>query len=98
LNGSTDFKSRKRTVSFGGIHVYPNRLEVPPESYGFRGSFLSQMDPETKVDVISEYESAHIAQTYSALCCLLILGDDLERVDREAILSAVGACQHEDGR
>lgn len=31
------------------------------------------------------YDSGHVAMTYTALCVLLILGDDLSRVDRQAI-------------
>lgn len=31
------------------------------------------------------YKWGHIAATYCALCCLLVLGDDLSGVDREAI-------------
>jgi geranylgeranyl transferase type-1 subunit beta len=71
-------------------------IDVPPEHYGFRGSSLSKH--ENGKELISEYESAHIAQTYSALCCLLLLGDDLKRVDRKAILTALKLSQQKDGR
>ncbi|KAM3718411.1 Geranylgeranyl transferase type-1 subunit beta [Dirofilaria immitis] len=43
------------------------------------------------------YDSAHISQTYVALCSLLILGDDLSRVDRKAILEGVCCDQLSDG-
>lgn len=66
-----------------------------PERCGFRGS-LSSSAPENSAKVC-ELDSAHVAQTYSALCCLLILGDDLSRVDREGILEATARCQQEDG-
>lgn len=36
--------------------------------------------------------------TYSALTSLLIFGDDLRRIDREAIASGVAALQLENGR
>ncbi|CAD5212416.1 unnamed protein product [Bursaphelenchus okinawaensis] len=74
-----------------------SKNEVPSESYGFRGHIYSYLDPVSNTEVISEYESAHIAQTYSALCCLLILGDNLEQVDRTATLSALRQCQQPDG-
>ncbi|CAD5216738.1 unnamed protein product [Bursaphelenchus xylophilus] len=74
-----------------------SKNEVPPESYGFRGNIYSFLDPVSNSEVISEYESAHIAQTYSALCCLLILGDNLEQVDRTAALGALRQCQQTDG-
>lgn len=35
--------------------------------------------------------------TYAALCSLLILGDDLSRVDRAACLQGIAALQEEDG-
>ncbi|KAK6028395.1 prenyltransferase and squalene oxidase repeat-containing domain protein [Ostertagia ostertagi] len=43
------------------------------------------------------YSSANLAQTYSALLCLAILGDDLKRVDKEALLKTLQKSQKEDG-
>ena len=43
------------------------------------------------------YDCANLSQTYSALMCLLILGDDLSRVDRKAIFNAIRLAQREDG-
>ncbi|KAH7729796.1 hypothetical protein AAVH_02270 [Aphelenchoides avenae] len=78
--------------------------KCPAEACGFRGSTLvAPVDEEgntvasSLVTLRSYYESAHVAQTYSALCCLLILRDDLTRVDKPAVLSAVRACQMDDG-
>jgi geranylgeranyl transferase type-1 subunit beta len=81
-------------------------LQLTPESgcekeaWGFRGSTLtSAVDNSEKYSQEDRmrYESAHIAQTYSALCCLLILRDDLSRVDKTAVLTAVQMCQTEEG-
>lgn len=44
------------------------------------------------------YDSAHISQTYVALCSLLILGDDLSRIDRRAVLEGIRCNQLSDGR
>ena len=44
------------------------------------------------------YDCSHIAMTYTALACLLILGDDLSRVNKAAVLSGVKQLQLEDGR
>ena len=44
-----------------------------------------------------EYDHGHIAMTYSALAALLTLGDDLSRVDRAAVVRAMGALQRPDG-
>ncbi|XP_039291534.1 geranylgeranyl transferase type-1 subunit beta isoform X2 [Nilaparvata lugens] len=39
----------------------------------------------------------HLAMTYTALACLIILGDDLSRVDKTAVLAGVRALQQQDG-
>ena len=44
------------------------------------------------------YDSGHIAMTYTGLSCLVILGDDLSRVNKEACLAGLRALQLEDGR
>lgn len=44
------------------------------------------------------YDSGHVAMTYTGLACLVILGDDLSRVCREACLAGLRALQLEDGR
>ncbi len=44
------------------------------------------------------YDSGHVAMTYTGLACLLILGDDLSRVCKEACLEGLRALQLEDGR
>ncbi|XP_046939453.1 geranylgeranyl transferase type-1 subunit beta isoform X1 [Lynx rufus] len=43
------------------------------------------------------YDSGHIAMTYTGLSCLVILGDDLSRVNKEACLAGLRALQLEDG-
>ena len=40
----------------------------------------------------------HIAMTYTALACLIILGDDLSRVARQPILKSLSSLQQKDGR
>lgn len=44
------------------------------------------------------YDSGHVAMTYTGLCSLLILGDDLSRVNKRACLAGLRALQLEDGR
>lgn len=44
------------------------------------------------------YDSGHVAMTYTGLCSLLILGDDLSRVNKKACLAGLRALQLEDGR
>ena len=44
------------------------------------------------------FDAAHIAMTYTALCTLLILGDDFSRIDRDAIVNGLTYLQKDDGR
>ncbi|KAL1117784.1 hypothetical protein AAG570_004099, partial [Ranatra chinensis] len=44
-----------------------------------------------------EYSAGHLAMTYTGLASLVILGDDLSRVNRQAIVKGVRALQQEDG-
>lgn len=44
------------------------------------------------------YDTGHLAMTYTGLSCLLILGDNLNEVDRSGVLSSIGLCQLSDGR
>lgn len=64
---------------------------------GFRGfnigsDFSSIGSPE-----FCPFDSGHLAMTYTALASLLVLGDNLSRVDRESTARAVGSLQNEDG-
>lgn len=43
---------------------------------------------------IVQYMQSHIAMTYSAICALKALGDDLQRVDREAIIAGQHSKDH----
>jgi geranylgeranyl transferase type-1 subunit beta len=58
---------------------------------GFRGSTA------TKTRQASIYDTAHLPATYFALVSLLILGDDLKRVNRQGALEALKRLQNEDG-
>lgn len=43
-------------------------------------------------------DSSNIAMTYTALVTLLILGDDLSKVEKKAVLAGLKALQQPDGR
>lgn len=45
----------------------------------------------------SKYKQGHIAATYSSLSILLMLGDDLERVNRNEIIRSLKELQLPDG-
>ena len=44
------------------------------------------------------FDCSHITMTYTALACLLILGDDLSRVNKMAVLRGIRALQQTNGR
>uniref|UniRef100_A0A7S2WN64 Geranylgeranyl transferase type-1 subunit beta n=1 Tax=Rhizochromulina marina TaxID=1034831 RepID=A0A7S2WN64_9STRA len=79
----------------------PPRAAFQPAHCGFRGGpFLGHLydpDHEGAEYAVSEYDSGHIAMTYTALAVLLTLGDDLARVHTADIIQAVAALQREDG-
>jgi geranylgeranyl transferase type-1 subunit beta len=67
--------------------------DVPPAQVGFQGgTFLG-----TSTKVGEEYNQGHIAMTYTALCTLTALGDDLSRVDKAGIVNGLKALQRKDG-
>ena len=44
-----------------------------------------------------DLDTSHLAMTYFALCSLLILRDDMSRVDRRQIISSLTHLQMEEG-
>jgi geranylgeranyl transferase type-1 subunit beta len=66
-----------------------------PGIAGFKvGTFLSNMNK----DECLYHNQGHLAMTYSALCTLITLGDDLERVDKKGIVKGLQYPQREGGR
>lgn len=64
-------------------------INTEDDTSGFQGSSTFNTNPEYKI--------GHVAATYCALCCLLILGDDLSRVNRKEICKSLKSIQLEDG-
>ncbi|KAI8334966.1 terpenoid cyclases/protein prenyltransferase alpha-alpha toroid [Chlamydoabsidia padenii] len=66
---------------------------------GFRGSSWSGRPFESNKTTCEyqHYDSSHIANTYTALLNLLLLGDDLSRVNRKAIVKTIAHLQQDDG-
>jgi geranylgeranyl transferase type-1 subunit beta len=58
---------------------------------GFRGS------PATKTAQLSEFDAGHLPASYFAIASLLILGDDLTRLDRKGALETFKRLQKHDG-
>uniref|UniRef100_A0A8C1VZK8 Geranylgeranyl transferase type-1 subunit beta n=1 Tax=Cyprinus carpio TaxID=7962 RepID=A0A8C1VZK8_CYPCA len=81
------------------LQVLPTDDKSNLSRCGFRGSshigvpYNSSKGPGAP----HTYDSGHVAMTYTGLACLIILGDDLSRVCREACLAGLRALQLEDG-
>jgi geranylgeranyl transferase type-1 subunit beta len=64
-----------------------------PKRGGFQGgSHLGSGNPRNH-----GYSYGHLAMTYSALCSLVALGDDLSRVNKLAIINCLKLLQQDDG-
>ncbi|KAJ0067399.1 hypothetical protein NL108_003492, partial [Boleophthalmus pectinirostris] len=78
--------------------VLPTEDQSNLSQCGFRGSSHIGLPYSTKgPGVPHPYDSGHVAMTYTGLCSLLILGDDLSRVNKQAILAGLRVLQLEDG-
>lgn len=64
---------------------------------GFRGSSTLVTNQENKNIQNHEYDCSHVTMTFSALNSLITLGDDLQRVNKSAILNSLKKLQLEDG-
>ena len=68
---------------------------------GFRGGPWMGISGENSMlpeGFLWQYDGGHLAMTYTALACLIILGDDLSRVKREEIVLGMKYLQLKDGR
>jgi len=79
-----------------------NRYSDPDKNQpncGWRGSpfFGLPFDPSGQLITSYPHDQGHIAMTYVALAMLLILGDDLSRVNKKAIVSAIRFLQQPSG-
>ncbi|XP_072440173.1 geranylgeranyl transferase type-1 subunit beta isoform X2 [Chiloscyllium punctatum] len=81
------------------LQVLPTEDKSNLDRCGFRGSSHLGIPYNHLKDNGSHhlYDSGHIAMTYTGLASLVILGDDLKRVNKEACLAGLGALQLEDG-
>uniref|UniRef100_A0A8D8PUR5 Geranylgeranyl transferase type-1 subunit beta n=1 Tax=Cacopsylla melanoneura TaxID=428564 RepID=A0A8D8PUR5_9HEMI len=80
------------------LQVLPNEQHSNLDACGFLGSTSLNFESEiSSDDNLCSYRVSNIALTYSALCTLLILGDDLSRVNKKAVLHGVKALQEKSG-
>ncbi|KAI9202945.1 geranylgeranyl transferase type-1 subunit beta-like protein [Polychytrium aggregatum] len=79
--------------------IHPDeRPELKDQSLGrcgFRGSpFMgAPHDPHACSTPFTAYDASHVTMSYTALLTLIILGDDLSRVDRAAVAAGIKALQ-----
>ena len=93
-------KSREEIIDW----IYRFQITSPSfennnEACGFRGSLaaVSSLNPPGSP---SEHplDTSHVTMTYAALNTLLILGDDLSRVNKKAVTCGIKALQLPNGR
>merc|ERR1719320_1843011 len=62
---------------------------------GFRGSPALKLSSDSLPS--HPYDHGHIAMTYTALASLLVMGDDLSKLNRKAVIAGVRSLQLPDG-
>ncbi|CAI7996354.1 Geranylgeranyl transferase type-1 subunit beta [Geodia barretti] len=78
--------------------VLPQHIAGPDACCGFRGGgYLGVPFDSTKHSMPVPCDTAHVAMTYTALAVLIMLGDDLSRINRSAISRSLRNLQREDG-
>lgn len=111
--GRLDLLEKHRTEYIDWIYLFqivPNPDGKYLERCGFRGSLAatqalhsqdsSQFGNGRNNGSFSHHrlDTTHITMTYAAINTLLILGDNLSRLQREGILAGLKALQLENGR
>lgn len=108
--GALDFISPKRKQEIiewvYSLRVIPSKSSdnsfdknQKTEFSGFHGgSFMGEeFDPENGTNGISAFDCGHLAMTYTALAILRMLGDPLDRLDKQMIAEGLKSCQKDDG-
>ncbi|VUZ46903.1 unnamed protein product [Hymenolepis diminuta] len=95
-------------IDFIYAHQIPPSKEYGSTRCGFRGSSFigaplhlnfgndGDVEDDRKLPPLP-YDSCHVTTDYSALISLLVLGDDLDRIDRRAIIEGIKSLQHING-
>ncbi|KAL3226323.1 hypothetical protein MRX96_004422 [Rhipicephalus microplus] len=98
LNALDTIENKEDIVQWIYSHqVLPNKDRSNLDRCGFKGSHATGFKGNDLDDCASSFNCGHIAMTYTALATLIILGDDLSRVDRQAIMQGLKALQQESG-
>jgi len=101
LNALDEVENRRSEIIdwMYSLQVLPKESGNDSCKCGFHGSsFLGyKYDKQGSFTAEEIYEGSHIAMTYTALLTLVILGDDLKRVNKKAIISSLKSLQLENG-
>ncbi|KAG8335944.1 Geranylgeranyl transferase type-1 subunit beta [Homalodisca vitripennis] len=101
LNGVDELSAVKKKEICDWIYslqILPNNHEVDiTKRCGFQGSNTLTYNENGERSSIPLYSCGHLAMTYTGIGSLVILGDDLSRVDRQACIQGVRALQQDDG-
>lgn len=99
LNALDDINDLKESICdwIYSLQVLPTK-DGNMEKCGFQGTnaFSILVDNEI-VPCNEKFANGHLAMTYTGLAALVILGDDLSRVNRTAVIRGVRALQQKDG-
>ncbi|XP_045460566.1 geranylgeranyl transferase type-1 subunit beta [Harmonia axyridis] len=91
LDSITEYEKEKLIKWIYSLQVVDDEELVS----GFQGSSI--MNTKDNKNKNSPYKWGHITNTYSALAILLLLGDDLSKVNKKSILLSLRALQNDDG-
>lgn len=87
LESLSEGEERAKQIDWIYLHLLPNKR-------GFRGSLNASL-PVSAAG--SRYDAVHLPATYFAISTLLVLGDDLSRIDTDAIMQELSDLQQDDG-
>jgi geranylgeranyl transferase type-1 subunit beta len=99
LDGAVPAEHRGKAIDW----IYNlQKTDGRASALGFRGSpYMGKLfsPNESKSGARGEgfYDEANLSSTYTCLCGLLLLGDDLNRVNKKAVLGALTHLQRQDG-
>ncbi|XP_057308893.1 geranylgeranyl transferase type-1 subunit beta-like [Hydractinia symbiolongicarpus] len=81
------------------LQICPSKNSENSSKYGFKGSpFLgNSFNKEGSFSASHTYEGSHVAMTYTALLSLVILNDDLSRLNKDALITGLKSLQLENG-
>jgi geranylgeranyl transferase type-1 subunit beta len=87
LKPTSDTEGRRaRLWGFSGIFLVISREKKVFQVFPYQGATtLNVVDPPTSC-ALDNYKWGHLAMTYTSVAILVILGDDLSRLDRKTII------------